>query len=159
MSENQTMNVKDFKSELKLFLDETFDSVTGYYLDKQDDLKHTLDGVTAEQASVLSGGCGNSIASQLRHFNFYIEVGLQYMSGNPPESTDWGAAWEQTTVTEQEWSDIQARTWELKDQLYSLIQNYDGPFDEDQIGGAFGMVAHCAFHLGQIRHAKCMAGI
>lgn len=151
-----TLTLDDFRAELFDVLNETFDNVIGMYLDKGDDLKTTLAGVTAEQASQLTGHCGNSIASQLRHFNYYLEVGIQYIQGHPPKDVNWKAAWEQTTVTEDEWTALQQHTWDLREKLDAALRQEPPEFNRDIAGGAFGLVAHCAFHLGQIRHALCM---
>lgn len=152
----QMISFDDFRAEVFDVLNETFEDVIGMYLDKGDDLASTLEGVTAGQASRLTGSCGNSVASQLRHFNYYLEVAMQHIQGAPPAKVDWAPAWKQTTVTDHEWRALQARTWELREELSAVLRQDPPEFNRDIVGGAFAMVAHCAYHLGQIRHALCM---
>jgi len=63
-----------FTKELYELLDETFNQVHGIYLDKGTSLFETLETITAEQASrPVSATCA-SIAAQVEHVRFYLQV-------------------------------------------------------------------------------------
>ena len=154
-----TISVATFRSALLFLLDETFDNVHGAYLDKGDSLFPTLESVTAGQASVPVCGEGNSIASQVNHVIFYFDVAFQYMRGENPGKQDWGAAWKLVRVSDEEWDALRQQMRERHDTLLRLInETPDAAFaNEEMVGGAMAAVAHTAYHLGQIRHALCMA--
>ena len=40
------------------------------------------------------------------------------------------------------------------DEVRTFIQTFEG-WNERYVGGAFGMLAHCAYHLGEIRAGLC----
>lgn len=155
-----TISVGAFRTALLYLLDETFDNVQGAYLDKGDSLFETLEGITAEQASIPVCGQENSIASQVNHVIFYFDVGFQYMRGENPGRQDWSKAWELVTVTDEEWDGLKQALRERQKTLLQLInETRDEAFnDEDMIGGAMATIAHTAYHLGQIRHALCFIG-
>jgi hypothetical protein len=159
-TETGTIRVDDFRKALLFILDETFDNVHGAYLDPGDSFFSTLDGISAEQASVPVVGEGNSIASQVSHVIFYFDVGFQYMQGNNPGPQDWAKSWELVAVNEEEWGDLKEQ---LRDRQQTLLRLIDETPDaaiasEDMIGGAMATIAHTAFHLGQIRHAAAIVG-
>lgn len=154
-TDTSTISVDTFKNALLFILDETFDNVHGAYLDPGDSLFTSLEGVTAEQASVPIIGQQNSIASQVNHVIFYFDVGFEYMRGGNPGKQDWGKAWELVSVTADEWAGLKRHLRERQQTLIQLIKEApDAAFgNEDMVGGAMATVAHTAFHLGQIRHA------
>lgn len=154
------ISVDTFKRSLLFILDETFDNVHGAYLDPGDSFFATLNGVTAEQASVPVVGPGNSIASQLNHVIFHLEVGFRYMRGENPGKQDWSKAWELVTVTDDEWASLTQRLRECQQTLLQLIDEIpDAAFaNEEIVGGAMATITHIAFHLGQIRHALAIIG-
>lgn len=156
-----TISVDAFRGALLGILDEAFDNVHGAFLDKGDSLFPTLEGVTAEQASIPVCGDGNSIASQVNHLIFYFDVGFQYMKGENPGPQDWTTAWELVRVTDDEWDGLRQALRERHQTLLGIIsETPDEAFtSEDTIGGAMATIAHTAFHLGQIRHAICMIGV
>jgi hypothetical protein len=154
-TEAGTIRVDTFKKELLSILDETFDNVYGAYLDPGDSFFTTLEGVTAEQASVPVIAQENSIASQVNHVIFYFDVGFEYMRGRNPGKQDWSKAWKLVSVTDDEWADLKNQLRERQQTLVQLINDTpDAAFsNEDMVGGAMATIAHTAFHLGQIRHA------
>src|SRR5688572_31674811 len=66
--------VERLKKTLLLFIDETFSNVQGMYLDKGTTLYETLDGVTAAEASRAAGPKSGTIAAQVEHGRFYLDV-------------------------------------------------------------------------------------
>jgi hypothetical protein len=152
----QTISVDNFKSALLFVLDETFDNVHGAYLDPGDAFFTTLETISAEEASRPVGSSCASIAAQLNHVIFYIDLGLRYMRGENPGKQDWQAAWALTEVSASEWDDLKAKLRDRQQQLLGLIDANTQWDNDDVVGGAFAMVAHTAYHLGQIREAMCV---
>ena len=138
-------------------LDETFDTHVGMYLDKGDSLFITLDAITAAQASIPVGGRCATLAAQVAHVSFYLDVNLKWMLKNPPANTDWGYIWRTVgAVTPDQWDAYKTelkQTYQRVRQTLNEIANWD---DEDAIGGAVAMIAHTAYHLGEIRQAMCV---
>jgi len=63
-----------FKQALYAILDETFDDVKGIYLDKGTSMFETLATVSAEEASIPVGGKCATLAAQVKHTAFYLDV-------------------------------------------------------------------------------------
>lgn len=155
-----TVPVSVIKESTRAALSEAFDTVVGMFLDKGDSIWETLENVTAEQASVPIASGGNSIAGQLNHMNFYFDVMAMYMRNEPPEKPDWAEAWKTVEVDEDQWQDLKRDLRKRQSELFTLI---DAAPDEvftnpDVVGGTYAIVAHTAFHLGQIRHALAAQG-
>lgn len=150
-----TITVTQIKSSIKLALGEAFDTAIGMYLDKGETLWETLDGVTADQASIPIGAGGNSIAAQVAHMTFYFDVMAGYMRGEEPEKPDWAAAWRTVEVDEDTWQELKRALGERQAELYTMIDNTPDEIftNPDFLTGSYGIVAHTAYHLGQIRHA------
>lgn len=155
-----TISVTEIKDATKLALTEAFDSVVGMFLDKGDSLGETLENVTAEQASVPIAPGSNSIAGQVNHMVFYFDVMAMHMRGDDPGKPNWDAAWQLVEVNEDEWKELKLALGERQAELFVLIDNTpDEMFaDPDILGGSYAVVAHTAFHLGQIRHALAAQG-
>jgi len=69
--------------------EETFEHVHGIYLDRGTSLFETLETISAEEASrPVSAKCA-SIAGQVEHVRFYIEVLEKYLRGEDPGKVDW----------------------------------------------------------------------
>lgn len=63
-----------FNQALFSLLDETFDSVHGIYLDKGTSLFETLATISAAEASIPVGGKCATLAAQVKHITFYLDV-------------------------------------------------------------------------------------
>ena len=68
------IQAEHFTDALYTLLDETFDNVQGYYLDKGTSLFETLATISAEEASVPVGGKCATLAAQVKHVAFYLDV-------------------------------------------------------------------------------------
>ena len=148
--------ISTFKDTVDFLMQETFTNVRGAYLDRGTSLFETLSTISADEASELISGCCGSIAAQVYHTRFYIDVSEQYMNGNPPENVDWDGSWTAvTTVNDEEW---QALIGELRASVERVQATMDGYTDwnnEDRLGGALTILIHSSFHLGQIRQSLC----
>ena len=137
-------------------LKETFEQYQGIYLDKGTSLFETLDTISAEEASrPVSETCA-SIAAQVEHMRFYIEVMEEVLSGNDHGNWDWSDIWRRVQiVTPEEWEASKRRLRETYERVLKRIQSLEPWEGEDAIGVALAILAHSAFHLGQIRQALC----
>lgn len=157
---NASVPVSAVKDAIKAALGESFDTAIGMYLDRGDSIWPTLENVTAEQASVPIAPGGNSIASQVNHMVFYFDVMAMYMRNENPERPDWSAAWKLVEVDDEQWQELKLALKERQGELINLINSAPDEIftDPDILAGSYGIVAHTAFHLGQIRHALAAQG-
>ena len=74
-------------------LDETFERVQGIYLDRNTSLFETLETISADEASrPVSDTCA-SIAAQVNHVRFYLDVVDRSLQGQEIGKIDWEATW------------------------------------------------------------------
>jgi hypothetical protein len=141
--------------QLNNFLDETFEKVYGIYLDKNTSLFETLEAISAEKASVECGGCA-SIAAHVKHIAFYLQVTDRYMFTSDDFRSDWGEIWRNThAVTPQEWDGIRADLRSAYTNFRDRLKEVPDWNNERAFGGAWAVIAHTAYHLGEIRRMLC----
>jgi hypothetical protein len=143
------------KTDLESLLDETFLDVHGHYLDKQTSLFETLVTISAEEASQPVGGHCATLAAQVNHVRVYIEVMERYMRGEEVGQTDWAATWRVSSVDEQEWESLKQQLGTTYQRMLATMQGFTTWDGEDEIGGPIAILAHTAYHLGEIRQALC----
>ena len=68
------INPEHFNKALLTLLDETFDNVQGFFLDGGTSLFETLATITAAEASIPVGGKCATLAAQVKHVAFYLDV-------------------------------------------------------------------------------------
>jgi hypothetical protein len=152
----QQIALELFTSELFPLLEETFERVHGIYLDKGTSLFETLDTITAEEASrPVSARCA-SIAGQVEHVRFYLQVLMDYMRQKEVGKVDWAASWYLKTVTPEEWDALKQRLRSTYQEVARLCRSFDTWQGENELGGALAIVVHTAYHLGEIRQALCV---
>lgn len=156
--DTRTTTYADIREAMLATLREAFEEVgqPSAFLDKGDSLFETLEQVSATRASIPVGTCGNSIAGQVAHLTFYFDVGFRYMRGENPGPQDWSAAWRTVDVSEEEWQALKQGLRERHRELFGIVDAGPPEVTADIMGGMFALVAHTAYHLGQIRHALCM---
>ena len=151
----KSIAVEHFTSILYDLLDETFVRVHGIYLDKGTSFFETLATITAEEASRPVGGKCATLAAQVEHVRYYLDVLEGHMVKQPPEKVDWGEIWRTVhSVTPTEWTASQERLNTTYQRVRESMQNL--AWDEDEIGAALAIVIHTAYHLGEIRQALCV---
>ena len=151
-----TIASEHFSTALLAILDEAFDNVQGYFLDPGTSLFETLSTISAAEASIPVGGKCATLAAQVKHVAFYLEVVDRNVREHNYASVDWGEIWRTVSeVTPEEWSAIQAELREAYNRTISLIQETAEWPSEMEIGGAMGVAVHTAYHLGEIRQALC----
>ena len=147
------LDVSRWTTELFAVLEETFERVQGIYLDRGTSLFETLATVSAAEASQpISSQCA-SVAAQVFHVRYYLEVLSAYMRQQPPESVDWETSWRVTTVTPAEWDDLRQNLHDTYQQVRTLFESFETWDGEEDISGALAIVVHTAYHLGEIRQA------
>ena len=147
--------VERFTEELDALLGETFEQVRGIYLDRGTSLFETLATIDAEEASrPVSATCA-SIAAQVEHVRFYLEVLERYLRGETVGKVDWQASWQLTRVTPDEWEARKGRLRDAYESVTAVIKGFETWEGETDIGGALAIVVHTAYHLGEIRQALC----
>jgi hypothetical protein len=142
-------------TDLMSLLDETFRSVHGHYLDPHTSLFETLATVSAKEASRPVGDRWATLAAQVNHVRVYIEVLERHMRGETVGATDWAASWRVAGVDEAEWASLKERLEAAYQRVLAVMKGFTTWDGEDEIGGALALLAHTAYHLGEIRQALC----
>jgi hypothetical protein len=150
------MDQSRFTREFFDALDETFETHHGIYLDKGTSLFETLTTVNATQASLPVGGKCASLAAQVAHVNFYLEVLERYILTGSTGDADWGEIWRTVReVTPEEWARLQAQLMKTYRRLCANLRGIETWEAGATIGGALAILVHSAYHLGEIRQALC----
>ena len=138
-------------------LDEAFVTHHGIFLDEGTSLFETLDTITAAEASIPVGGKCATLAAQVAHVNFYLEVMEAYILQQDRGRVDWGDIWRRVnTVSPEEWKAYKDQLRETYRRIISMLQNLNDWNEERPIGGAMAIAVHTAYHLGEIRQAMCI---
>lgn len=146
-----------FTKALLMLLDETFDNVQGFYLDKNTSFFETLASIMADEASIPVGGNCATLAAQVKHVAFYLDVIEKSVRDPNFPKVDWGEIWKTVNqVTSAEWQSIQDELRTNYDRIQNLIKMAPAWPSEAEIGGAIAVVVHTAYHLGEIWQATCI---
>lgn len=145
-----------FVREYFAILEETFETHHGIFLDKNTSLFETLSTLTATEASQPVGGKCASLAAQVAHVTFYLEVLERYILTQDTGKVDWGEIWRTVkAVTPEEWTTLQQQLRQTYQRVRGMLQGSAVWNAEATIGGALAIVVHTAYHLGEIRQALC----
>jgi hypothetical protein len=136
-------------------LTETFEQVHGIFLDKGTSLFETLDGITAEQASRATSDHCATLAAQVNHVRFYIDVLEEYMLETRTEQADWDSSWQVGTVTAEEWEGLKMALRDSYTRARATMEGFDSWDNDHRVGGAVAIIVHTAHHLGEIRQMLC----
>ena len=140
------------QKESLLFLEETFETHHGIYIDKGTTLFDTLAGITAAQASRRASDRTASIAAHVRHVTFYLQVIERSLRGEDLGKINWREIWEtDLPVTPEEWSAVVEA---LKTEWANVRRMHAEPATwerEDAHGEFMAIALHTAYHLGAIR--------
>lgn len=138
-------------------LDEAFVKHHGIFLDENTSLFETLETITAAEASIAVGGKCATLAAQVAHVNFYLEVLEAYILNKDIGKVDWADIWQRVEqVSPEEWQTYKDQLNETYQRVLSVLQNPADWNDERLFGGALAIAVHTAYHLGEIRQAMCM---
>ncbi len=147
---------QDYINSLREYMEETFEAKHhGIYLDRGTSLFETLQTISAEEASIPVGGKCASLAAQVAHVTFYIEVLERAIVYNDNTRVDWGEVWRTVEkVSPAEWEKYKKNLREAYQRMSNLFRE-NQVWNEDTIGGSLAIVVHTAYHLGEIRQALC----
>jgi len=150
------MEPKDFTNNLFQLMEETFENVHGIYLDKGTSLFETLETVSAAEASIPVGGKCASLAAQVTHVIFYLELLEKSFLKQEVGKVDWGEIWRTVEkISPEEWGTLKKKLRDTYSRLDALFHDTESWDDEDRVGAAMAIVVHTAYHLGEIRQALC----
>lgn len=156
MSTTQRVDSKHLTAALYTLLDETFDEVHGAYLDRGTSLFETLATISAEEASIPIGGRCATLAAQVSHITYYLEVVVQSARNRNLPPADWDEIWRTVAeVDEEAWHTIKGDLRATHQSVKHLIAETPAWESDRQIGGAIAIIAHTAYHLGEVRQALC----
>ena len=154
---SNTIQTQFFTGELFDLFDETFSQVQGMYLDKGTSLFETLATISAAEASIPVGGRCATLAAQVEHVRFYLEVLERALLGQEVGKVDWGEIWRTVDgVTQEEWAASQQRLRDTHDRVRGEMEQLASWDDDEAIAAALSIVVHTAYHLGEIRQALCV---
>lgn len=152
----QPIPVERFTYTLFGLLTETFESVYGIFLDKGTSLFETLDSINHEQASRATSGRCATLAAQVNHVRFYLDVFEGYMLEAPQKDVDWQSSWQVDAVTAEEWASLKMSLRESYARVRATMEGFDSWDNDNRLGGAVAIVVHTAHHLGEIRQMLCV---
>lgn len=149
------IKAEDFLTNMFALLDEVFENHHGVFLDKNTSLFPTLETVTAAEASIPVGGKCATLAAQVAHVIFYLEVLERYVVHHDTSSVDWGEVWRTVKeVTPAEWDEYRQKLRDTYGRIETMLRSNE-VWNDDSIGGAMAIIVHTAYHLGEIRQALC----
>ncbi|MCA9833630.1 MAG: DinB family protein [Thermomicrobiales bacterium] len=141
-----------WKTEILKAIDESYDGTGGVYLDSGTNTLEELQSLTGNQASIVLPGAGNSVANQVKHLLTTVAIHKPQFEGGEYPDLDWGADWEATPLSDDEWQALVTTFAATREQLKNWVQNPVVAEDSAYAGAAIMVVAHLAYHIGQIRH-------
>ena len=139
----------------RFLLSETFESVHGAYLDKGTSLFETLAQISAADASQPMGNCA-TIAAHVAHTSYYLRALEDRMLGRDLSHIDWERIWnEVSAVDDAEWQALLAELRAAYQRIMSQLDNAAQWQGTHELSCLLGVIAHSAYHLGEIRQMKC----
>ena len=151
-----TFQGRDLVNALLMMLTEIFEEVNGYILDKGTSLFETLATISAEEASIPVGGKCATLAAQVKHVAFYLDVVDKSVRDPNSPPADWNEIWDTINVVDDaEWLEIQDELRHSYAVIRELVKSTPAWPSEREIGGAIAIIGHSAYHLGEIRQALC----
>lgn len=152
----QVIDQELFTREYFDILEEAFETHHGIFLDKNTSLFETLATITAAEASRPVGDKCASLAAQVAHVTFYLEVLERYILTQDTGEVDWGEIWRTVKeVTPQEWTALQQQLRQTYQRVRTTLRELPTWNTEASLAGALAIVVHTAYHLGEIRQALC----
>ena len=154
---SQPLDQSHMVMQLLMTLETTVEHVHGIYLAPGTSLLETLAGITAEQASIPVGGRCATLAAQVAHIAFYLEVNSRELTTGIPVEADWDEIWRTVgAVSPAEWDALRQNLRETYQRVHTLIKNFDNWGKDYNFVNVIGMLVHTAYHLGEIRQALCV---
>jgi hypothetical protein len=154
---SQAITSEKFIKEILEVFEEIFETHHGIFLDRGTSLFETLQSITAAEASRPVGGKCATLAAQVAHITFYIEVIERYLHSGLDEPADWGEIWRTVhAVTPAEWEGLRQALKQTYLRVYTLLHNQQNWNEGSRTSDALAIMVHSAYHLGEIRQALCI---
>ncbi|MCE2473717.1 MAG: hypothetical protein J4G18_17810 [Anaerolineae bacterium] len=149
------IDISEVATGFRFLLSETFESVHGAYLDKGTSFFETLAEISAEDASQPMGDCA-TIAAHVAHTRYYLQVLEDRMFSRDLSYVDWDRIWnEVSSVSEAEWAGMIADLRSIYQRIMGHLDGADEWSGFTELSSLLGMIAHSAYHLGEIRQMMC----
>lgn len=114
-----------------------------------------LETVSAAEASRPPAPGRMTIAAHANHLRYSLELLNRWAGGeeNPFATADWPGSWAVQEVTDERWRDLRDR---LAREAHAWLAAAPTPrtWDEIELTGVIGSVAHVAYHLGALRQLQ-----
>ena len=152
---SNSIAITEVADGFRFALTETFESVFGMYLDKGASLFETLAQISAADASQPMGDCA-TIAAHVAHTTYYLGVLEDRMFQRDLSGVDWAQIWQEVSaVDEAAWSALLA---DLRATYQRIMSHLEGAAEWEgthELSCYLGIIAHTAYHLGEIRQMMC----
>lgn len=149
----QTISVDVFRDAFLALWTEIFEP-TGdgphWILDGGTSMFETLADITAAEASMPVSNQSANLAAQVNHTSYYIGELREGLATNFTNEADWPGSWQVGAVDDAEWQRLIEQLRADYEWMAGLAKEMS-LWEEDYVGGAIAMVAHAAYHLGEIR--------
>jgi hypothetical protein len=123
---------------------------SGYFLDTgQSGLLGTVNAVNAELASVTRTPDDATIAAHCGHILFLLRFFAAYERGETP-TADWAGSWTTRVVDEVAWHTLRNELQTAYESIVMRVQARD-VWPDEAVGATMMLLAHCAYHVGEIR--------
>jgi hypothetical protein len=143
----------DFTKWLHILMAETFgvaDGSDAYFLDSgQSGLLGTVNTLSAEVASAGRTPEQSTIASHCAHVLFILGLFDAYEQGQTPEA-DWEGSWSTRVVDDAAWRALRGEVQAAYDSVMARLEARD-TWPEPAVAASMTLLAHCAYHVGEIR--------
>ena len=147
--------ITEVAAGFRFLLTETFESVGGAYLDKGTSLFETLAQISAADASQPMGECA-TIAAHVAHTTYYLRALEDRMFRRDLSWIDWDEIWAEVgAVNEAQWEAMLA---DMRAAYQRIMSHLDGAGEWEgshELSCLLGIIAHSAYHLGEIRQMMC----
>ena len=149
------IDISEVAHGFQFVLVETFESVMGAYLDKGTSLFETLAQISAQQASQPMGNCA-TIAAHVEHVRYYLQVLEDRMFGRDLSTVNWEKIWaEVNSVDAAAWAAMIKELRVTYERIKGHLDNAEDWQGINELSSMLGIIAHSAYHLGEIRQMMC----
>ena len=146
----------DFKQPLLTLMAELFGvgaAPEGFILDSgKDGLIGTIAELSAETASAAPQSGEASIAAHCGHVLFLLQFFAAHERGETPDA-DWPGSWRTQTVDAAAWDALRHEIQTTYDDVMARLRARE-EWPADGVGAAMMTMAHCAYHVGEIRQRR-----
>ena len=151
------IDISEVTTGFRFLLTETFESVQGFsaFLDKGTSFFETLAQIDATGASQPMRNCA-TIAAHVAHTTYYLQVLEDRMFGRDLSYVNWNQIWDEvSSVDETEWDQMVADLRATYERIKRHLDNADQWEGFNELSSMLGIIAHSAYHLGEIRQMMC----